>query len=156
MDTKDVVTLTIAAYGALLSTYNAIKQRQEKGAKISVTPGIGLLFGGIGVGLQEGTYVLLTVANPGHKTVTIQSPEFLLPDGRVLTFLKPLSNVNFPHKLEPEESCVVYTDVHHLALQLAENGYMNKITLIPCCRDQVGRRYKGKKWKFDVRLWTKV
>src|ERR1051326_6659589 len=118
MDTKGIVTLTIAAYGALLSTYNAIRQRQEKKTSIVVTPSTGFLVTGLG-GSRDMS-VMLTVANPGHKAVTIQTPGFFLPDKRVLTFLKPLSDVNVPHKLEPEASCVVYTDARMMALQLAK------------------------------------
>lgn len=108
---------------------------------------------GIAPGVASDGDLFIEANNPAHKTVVVTVPGLLLPDGREMVFLYPESNVRFPHKLEPEHQCVVWTDLRKLGAQLRSEGFHGTIELVGVYKDAVGRKHKSKPHKFDIDIW---
>ena len=94
--------------------------------------------------------VFLVAANPGNKAVTLGWMGVLVPNKGKVTFTDLDSNVRFPHKLLPEESCQVWVEASELATHLKSDGFSGKVKLIGFYQDVVGRTYKSKPFEFDV------
>jgi hypothetical protein len=143
----------VAIYGALLSTINLIAARRDKKAKIRIQMSLGYL---AFLGSTSPEMALIEIINVGRDPVTINGIGMKLPDKKALALLKPQSNVSFPHQLDFGKSCTVWTSVQELADQLCEEGYSRQIKLMPYCRDQIGREFRGKKMKFNSCAWSKA
>ncbi len=151
MDWSIIVTAVVAIYGAILSTYTLIQNRQEKQRRVSVKLSNGFLHYG-NDGLSP-AMLLLEATNPGDRTVILNTAGLSLPDGKTVAFLNPQSNVSFPHSLAEGNSCIVWTPLKELARQLRQEGYSGKVKLVGFFRDQLGRLYKSKAFIFDIEGW---
>lgn len=148
-----VLTALLAIYGALLSTYTFWATRRDKRRRVDVAISFGFLT--LPQGLSP-EMMLIKYANPGHVTVTINSPGLELPDGRTLAFFRgKTSDVTFPHALEPGKGCTIWNPAGDLVEQLVENGFSGTVRLVPFCRDQIGTTFKGKRYDFDLAYWRK-
>ena len=151
MEWKDIITAVIAVYGAALTTYTIYTKRRENKARVEVESQISLLVFGRNV---SDAVIMLTAKNPGEKAILLNTQGFLLPNDKQLFFPLPHSDVTFPYELQPGKDCRVWSDAKKFAQTLKHEGYYGSINLVPYFKDQLGRVYKGKKWKFNLDVWA--
>jgi hypothetical protein len=145
-----IITLIIAIYGALVSTYSVWGSRQEHKREIKVE----LAYGFMRNSLSEVSplMLILSALNTGRRTVTLTSMGLILPkkDKKYLVFLQPESNVSFPYDLLEGKNCNVWTTTKELAEDLKREGYSGKISLKGYYKDAIGGEYKSKSLKFNI------
>lgn len=144
-----IITLIIAIYGALLSSYSVWASKQEKKREIKVQLSYGFHAGPPSVGPMM---LIISALNTGQKRVTLTSMGLILPkkDEKFLTFLRPDSNVNFPCDLIEGKGCDVWVTTKELAVDLKHEGYSGKVSLKGYYRDAIGGEYRSKSLKFDI------
>jgi hypothetical protein len=144
-----VITLLIALYGAILSTYSIWASRQEHKRELKVRLSYGFSTSPLA---PKGLLLIIEALNTGRKTITLSSMGLILPtkDKKYFTFLRPNSNVNFPHDLTEGKSCSVWISTKELSENLKLEGYSGEIKLIGYYGDAIGGRYKSKPIKFDI------
>jgi hypothetical protein len=98
MDTKDIVTLVIAVYGAALSSvvaaYTFVKERRQ--IKVELSPSFFMY----GNGEASEQMASIDVINHGHRPVVVSAPTLQMPNHRHLVFHKAVGFSNFPKRLE--------------------------------------------------------
>jgi hypothetical protein len=149
--TLSILAFIVAAYGAILSTINLYTQRRDKQSRVKVSLSTGIV--GLAPGVASDACLFLEASNPGHKAVVVNIPGLELPDGRFMSFPYSPSNVTFPFKLQPEDSCRIAVDLKKAANQLRAEGFNGKITVVGYINDAVGRRHKSKPYKIDLDIW---
>jgi len=143
-----LITACVALYGAGLSTYTFIANRKEKRRHLSVTISNGCLTYGAEL---SPLMLFITVANPGNRKVTINSPSIQLPNKKTIIFPIPLSNVRFPYELDEGKSCMIWTEMKEIKKQLRSQGYPGSVRIKAKVRDAVDKLYWSKKsWKIDL------
>ena len=88
MTNKDIITLLIAGYAAVLSTLNFVLQRRDKKARLVVNIRIGML--GSSRGQISDPLLILSARNRTDKALVVTVPGFTLPTGETTLNLKPL------------------------------------------------------------------
>lgn len=151
MEWKDIITALVAIYGAALTSYTIYSKRRENKAQIKVEAQISFLVYG---GNVSDAVVMLTAKNPGEKAVLLNTQGFTLPDKKQIFFPLPNSDVKFPYELQPGRDCKVWTDARKFSQALKNEGYHGKVKLVPYYRDQIGLTHKGKKWTFNIDMWS--
>ena len=146
-----VITLLIALYGAILSTYSIWSRRQEQKRKLKVSLNYGLTLNLLSQG-KPPLMLILSAVNIGKKTVTLTMMGLILPtkDKKYLAFLHPNSLVSFPYDLIEGKSCSVYAEPKEVANELKQLGYSGKINLKGYYKDAIGSKYISESLKFDV------
>jgi hypothetical protein len=143
-----IITLIIAVYGALLSTYSvwASKQEKKREIKVQLSYGFHTLLG------EPKPVLVISALNTGHKRVTLNSTGLILPskDKKYLMFLRPDGNVNFPYDLQEGQNCDVWITTEELAQDLKQRGFSGKIGLKGYYRDAIDVEYTSKSLKFDI------
>jgi hypothetical protein len=150
-----IITLLIAIYGALLSTYSVWTARQEHKREIKVELSYGFMRNPLS-GVSP-PMLLLSASNTGTKTVTLTSMGLILPrkDKKYLIFAQPESNVSFPCDLLEGKNCNVWVTTKELAEDLKREGYSGRISLKGYYRDAIGGYYESKSFKFDIEFHLK-
>jgi len=143
-----VITLLIAIYGAVVSTYSIYASRQEHKREIKVELSYGFMRNVLGE--VSPPLLILSAMNTGVKTVTLTSTGLVLPRKKYLFFAQPESNVTFPHELTEGKSCSVWIANKELAEDLRREGYSGKIKLKGYYKDAVGGDYQSKQKKFNI------
>ena len=142
-----IITLIIASYGAILSTYSIWSKRQEHKREVKVT----LSFGFIKMGTVSPPMLILSALNTGSKTVTLNSMGLILPEKKYLHFTHPENiYVTFPHDLLEGKNVMVWITNKELAHDLKQEGYSGTIRLKGFYRDAIGNEYKSKTINFDI------
>lgn len=144
-----LITLIIAVYGAILSTFTFWNTKQENKREIKVKASHGLIKKPTGV---TPPLVILTAMNTGRKTVSLTNTGLILPnkDRPYLIFTQPDSFVPFPHDLVEGKSCQVWLTAKELANDLVSEGYSGRISLRGYYRDAIGDEYRSKPMKFNI------
>lgn len=139
----EFATATIAIYGAVLSTIIFLKEQQKlkRNVKINLTTGYITSDQGL-----SNFMIILEVVNPGFKTVTINSPELRIYDGKKIIIPNPNGDVRFPHSLEEGKSAHVWIEIEGLQKELIQIGYPNTVKLRGAIRDQTGKQFYSKEW----------
>jgi hypothetical protein len=152
---KDVITFAIAVYGAALSTFNLVQSitKERRQVIINQTAAFyALPAGGVGPAM-----VNIDVINRGHRPVVVSAPTMQMPNGRLLVFINADGFRDFPKRLEDGETGSIRMPYHLIASSLRDAGYSGKVDLRAICIDTTGKRYWGKKYKFDIDAdWTNV
>lgn len=144
----EVITAIVAAYGALLATYNVIALRREKKPQIEITLSSGVRFDTSGQPSKP--MLFLKAANRGDRVVTLNSHGVRLPDKTTLYTPVPISDVSFPFELQKDKSCTVYIPLEELERDLRNSGYENQVKLVGIYADMVGRKYRSKRLTLDL------
>ena len=152
MELKDLLTLLVAAYAALLSTYLAYAQRRDKAPQVKVKTSYGFLTAGPQI---SDTHILMEAANIGEKPVTLSSAGLLLPDGSQFVIFSNNSTQRLPCELTHGKNVTMWFDVKPLAVQLKQRGYSSTVKLRGRFSDQASNEYVGKTIEFDVERWLK-
>jgi hypothetical protein len=146
-------TFIVAAYGAILATYNMIMRSREKKSIVHVKISLGFITFALGGTSEE--MIFLTASNPGQKVVTLSSQGFILPNGMSLVIPSPQSDTTFPCELLPGKNCQIWIGAREMTRTLKANSFSGKVRLIGFYRDQVDRIFKSKPFKFNVYDWGK-
>lgn len=151
---EDLIQLGIgmvAFYAAIISTLSFFTDRNYK--RYLKKKGERQLTVEISVGIHsqhDDPVILITMANPGDRTVTVQTPTILLPNKSALFFPDPLSNVTFPHDLQDGKNCVLWTSAYEVIKQLRNLGFRGETRLVAQCTDGVGKKYTGNSILIDA------
>ena len=95
--------------------------------------------------------LIISIANPGNRAVTIDSPYIELPDRTTLIWPNPLSDVRFPYQLEEGQSCHVRAEIEEVKDELVKNGHSATVKLTAKVRDRTGKIYSARKpLEFDL------
>jgi hypothetical protein len=143
-----VATGIIAAYGALLSTWNAVSSLWEKSRRVTVKAAYGFEVYGPQLGPDS---IIVTALNMGHRTVTLRGAGIRLPDGREAVYLGRSGDARFPHELEGGQSCMICMPIQSIASQLKQVGFSGNVRLAGYFRDALDKTYKSKRFKFDLK-----
>jgi hypothetical protein len=155
LDQKEIITLAIALWGAILGTYGALlatftffTQRRDKRPRLRVTRRTGFF---VGVGTSDETQFVINAANIGQVPVTIASFGLRLPKGGG-QLIDPIAFTNLPKELSPGQSVSFYVPRNNLLRGLLAHGHHGKVKLTPQVEDQLGNVYRGRAETFDVAL----
>jgi len=143
-----IITLIIAVYGAILSTYSIWSERQEHKREIKVRLSYGFIRNVLGQ--VSPTMIILEALNKGSKTVTLSSMGLILPKKKYLFLARPNSYVTFPHDLLDGKNVNVWLETKELAGDLKNEGYSGRIRLRGYYNDAIGNRYISKSVKFNI------
>lgn len=141
------ITLFIALWGALLSTYKVLSDYSKNKRKLKVKIAYGFVVHGPDVGP---TTISVSAINTGFRDITLNSVGFVLPDNVYSTIIEPQSNVRFPYTLSEGKECDVWKTRRQLALELKRNGYSGKIKLRGFYRSATGEISRSKPIDFDI------
>ncbi len=154
-ETKDIITLVIAAYGAVLSSFNLWQASTKNRRRILLKRSIGFYtYAGGGMGSAMATF---EVINQGYRPVVVDAPTIKLPSGKQMILLTADGLKDFPKRLEDGETVSLRIPFADITAALKKDGYSGTVTLWPICKDSTGNLFKGKRWRFDVKAgWTKI
>lgn len=141
------ITLFIALWGALLSTYKVLSDYSKNKRKLKVKIAYGFMVHGTDVGPNT---ISISAINIGFRDITLNSMGFILPDKKFSTIIEPQSNVKFPYTLSEGTECTVWKTQRQLAVELKENGYSGKIKLRGYYRSATGTTFRSKPIDFDI------
>ena len=151
-DWVPIVTAVVAVYGALLSTYNMITARRDRGRGVRVS----LKWGLTAPGPEPVTVFILEATHPHGRPTTLTSCGIFLPDGRTLIIPRPFGSVQLPHELREGQGCSIFFPVRDVVRALQEHGYSGPITIRAFFRDALGSEYKSTKFKGNVAEWERA
>jgi hypothetical protein len=149
---KDVITFGIAAYGAVLSTFNLIQAIRKERRKVVIRQMTAMY----GPPLSHIPLMAsFEVVNLGHRPVVVSAPTVQVPNGRFMVFVNADGFQNFPKKLEDGESIEMRVQYQVIADGLKRDGFTGIVPLRTSCTDTTGKRFWGERWKLNVDLdWT--
>lgn len=153
MDIKNTITLFVAIYGSVLSTYLAYMQRRDRKPKVKVKVSYGFLTSGSRI---SDTHILVEAANIGDKPVTVSSSSLELPDGSQVINFTNNSTSNLPSELTHGKNITFWYDVKPLASELYKRGYRSTIKIRARICDQASNVFFSKSMDFDVDEWVGV
>jgi len=144
-----LVTLSIALYGAILSTYTIWNARKEHKRELKVRLSYGFSTHPFA---PQGLLLIIEALNTGRKTVTLSSMGLILPteDKKYFAIIHPNSYVTFPYDLPEGKNCSVWIATKELSEDLKQEGYSGEIELKGYYGDAIGGKYKSKSIKFDI------
>lgn len=145
--TIDNITLVLAIWGAVLSTYKILSDYRKSTRNLKVTVSYGF---GVGEGEVGPNVLLLSAINVGHRDITLSSMGYILPDKRFLLLFKPQSNVRFPYRLSEGNEVSVWQTQKQFAIELKGYGFSGKNKLKGYYKSATGKIYKSKTFIFDT------
>lgn len=146
----EIITVVVALYGAILSTYIYITQRNDKRRKIKVKLTAGLM--NPPTPSQE-FMLFLEVINIGNRKVTINSTGLRLPEGQTVISLVGNTHVTLPFELEEGKNCHFWFEIKDLAGSLSNSGKSGKIKLKGYANDGADNTFYSKPYEFDIDDW---
>ena len=145
MDCIEIIIAGVALYGAILSTWNFIRNIRSRKRKLTVQ----IKEGSSGSG-QE--IINMWIKNPpGYATVTFDSPQFILPNDEVLVIGNPLNDVRFPYELAGGNHCPIIYLKQDVKRGAKSFGYSGVIELRAKVLDGADKVYVSKK-PFNLNL----
>lgn len=139
------LTLVLAIYGAVLSTYTVwrARRRDRPALKVSMSHayGVGALAGG--------TWLTLTVVNVGHRPVTVCNPGFQLPDGARLISPEEEARLGLPDRLAEGASFALRIPHADVRRAMMERG-LREAMVRPVCSDAAGTDFIGKDQRLSI------
>jgi hypothetical protein len=140
MDKESIITLCIAVYGALLSTYQWIDSVLARKRTIKIEIAKAALAHRVGP-LQP--YIVITIRNPGNRSVTINQPIVQIPDKSQVIFHNAIYETTFPHTIEDGKCCRVLINPQELEDSLIAKGYNRKCKIRATVTDALGKKYRS-------------
>src|SRR5713226_2289552 len=138
MTTKDIIFIALGAWGAILSTYNWLRDLHDRQTRLKLSVAIGRI--GDGRGHISQPLVNCTIANPSRNTITISTFGFALPNKKILAYPLPIG-ASLPLELAPGKSGMLAVDMADLADLARAEGFSGPVNITPICCDQIGKRY---------------
>jgi hypothetical protein len=148
LETKDIITLIIAAWGACLSTFVYLQSvwKERRHVVVIRSPAFFAYPDG-NVGTQQ---TQIEVVNHGHRPVVVSAPTIRLPNKKHMNLVGAKGAMDFPKRLEDGESASLYIGDADITRALKRAGYSGVVALWPTCTDKTGNRYWGKKREFGT------
>lgn len=154
MTTMDWVTLTIAVYGAVVSSFTAYLYWREQAALVDVDLEPGFVAEHRSGSVSDDK-IFVTARNPGETHVNLNTPCFRLPDGPTAYPAGALQGfVDFPHRLEPKDSCTTWVSAKELADWIRDQGYSGVVDLVAVYPDAIGNEHTSDPMPFTLEDWT--
>ena len=147
-----IVTAIVAIYGALLSTYTLLANRKEKLRQVNIDLSFGIPTPNLALGSRV---ILMTIANPGSRSITVSSALVWLPNKKQLLLSDQRSNITYPHTLQEGNNCLLWVDPYEIAAICSEEGFTGKVKLLGIVKDALGKTYKSKPFVFNVESWAR-
>jgi hypothetical protein len=134
---NETITLTIALWGAFLSTYNLLADRPRIKVKRELLPIIA----------DDGTDpIKLRAINVGKPPVTLEMLRARRADRDQLLFaISDAEQRKLPKKLDKGETLSICIDLNRIRDDLGADGLSGKVVLRPYFLDAVGKKYWGDK-----------
>jgi len=85
--------------------------------------------------------LLISAANAGEKTVTLERWGFRLPDNKTLVFPSSFNGVTMPFELNPGKKCQIAVISVEAEDALKDEGYQKKVELVGFFADQLDEEY---------------
>ncbi|HYM21472.1 MAG TPA: hypothetical protein VEW28_10785 [Candidatus Kapabacteria bacterium] len=144
----------VALYAAVLSTISFVRDwrekkqaRKDKERQLKITIKLAFIHDGNDI---SDPMIFINVSNPGNRTVNVNLPSILLPNGSPLILLRPRTNVQFPYDLEEGKNFDVWVPFSSIASQLRSAGFSGNVKLIGQCRDGVDNLYQGEPFTINL------
>lgn len=131
---KEILTLCLAIYGALLSTGLLVRTLMKDRKRLIVLARYSL----DGTG---GRYISVQVSNAGTRPITVNRPYLMTGDGRQLVVVGP-DPKPFPITLTEGQSAQALMDLERAGAAVLGSGISPVFTAV--VKDQLGRKYKAK------------
>lgn len=123
MDCTNIIIAIVAVYGAAVSTWNLIQNIKKRKRKLIV-----YIKGGVSNSGQD--IIVIHVKNPpGYATVTFDSPQFLLPNDKIIILSTPLNDIRFPYELSEGKYCPIIFEMQDVITGATKAGYSGIIEL---------------------------
>lgn len=145
-----LLTVLIALYGAILSTYIFVSQKKANKRTIKVKLSTGFI--SMGSSLGE-TRLIIEIINPGNRTVTICSTGLNLPGSKTVPSLGDNTHIKMPHELTEGKNCHFWFGMKNLASGLKDAGLSGKVMVVGYATDGADNTYTSKPYPFDVEQW---
>lgn len=147
MNTSEIITIVIATYGALLSTYTLIAQIRKKSRRLKVTLSQGFLET---LGEVSDSILILECSNPGHIDITVTGHAICPPGKYQLIFG---TEHQLPHTLAPGEPLILWFPTKEVASSLKRRNFTGTVKIRGVIREATGKSYRSKSLKFNVEEW---
>lgn len=152
--TMDDITLAIAVYGAVVSSFTAYLYWREQTALVDVDFRMGVYKDAN----DQVTKVRLTtvVRNKGETVVHLQEPYFQAAHGRLSIFDYNLidTDVDFPYELKPKTKRNVTFGGRRIAKHLRRQGISGTQEIVSVFPDALDNRHKSGPISFPVDGWS--
>lgn len=145
-----ILTAAIALYAAALSTFNFWINRRDKSRRLVVELSLGAVAKEDSGFHMSGEKVVLYIANPGLRPVTVTFPVFRLPCGGSLWFPMPDGTTKFPCELSEGKSCMMWINATDFARELIKRGFDGKVKIMAVVKDAVGASFTSPPLVFDT------
>jgi len=146
-----IVTAIVAVAGLGLSIYNLYVNRRDKRPLLRSKISNGFLT--YGPELSD-VMLILEVANPGEKHVTVSAVEMLF--GKEKAIFPNIQGTNrLPFELQSGQNASFWTPANEFASDLQRRGYKGKLKIRANFRDAVGNNYASNKFTINIDEWTK-
>jgi hypothetical protein len=148
MSAKDLVTLALATYGALLSTFVFYQswRKDKRRVRIVARP----TFLQYDDGSFSSRLTEIEVVNLGNRPVVVNAPSFKLPNAKYMNFGDADGLRDFPKRLEDGEKASIRLTNQKIAKAVKSVEFSGKIHVRPTRTDTAGKRYLGAKWEIDT------
>jgi hypothetical protein len=146
MNWQWIVTAVIAAYGALLSTYNVWATLKKDRRQIKVAVSFGFLTSGPELSEQM---LFVVASNAGHHPVTVTSAGLRLPDKRSLVLMAS-TGTDFPHHLEEGKLARHWMRLAEIKASLRESGFSKAVKVRGFYCDALGEDHLSDAVEIDI------
>jgi hypothetical protein len=147
----NIVTMLVALYGAVLSTFNYFAQRRRDRTALKVQ-----IVDSGDEGLSQ-PMLVVHVVNSGFRSVHLQKREvaLILISGEKIFDLAPAGEFGtyLPCALKEGEQFSAEFPVNELSASLVEKGYKSNVRLCGQLIDVVGNVYRSRWHCYRIRTW---
>jgi hypothetical protein len=144
LEVKDIITLSIAGYGALLSTFNLLQSIMSTRKLIKVDCQWGIEFDG---GTNE-RVLTFTIVNHGARPVVVNAPMIVFPGGMLEARGE---GSKFPRALKDGEIAVVKDmPLKRVIENLKLVGLERRVVVRTSCTSSTGQIYFGNSLVIDM------
>ena len=151
VDLTNLIIALVALYGAILSTYNIIRQHRLSVPRVQVELVLGFIADPVS-GVSD-SMIFIKAANVGQVPVSLSGHAFRLPDKRQLIIQLPSSSVRFPCELEPGKSCEIWIEMAKLVKEIRGQGFKGTVKISGEYKSETGKLFRSKKMKVDLNSW---
>ncbi len=145
MDDIQLITITLAMYGAFLSTILALYKFYENKRRLKIN----VAKAHISIDDSEPKeYFIFSCTNIGKRPLTIMSYGILLPNKSTLFFTNDLCD-RIPKILNDGDMCKQYANITNLTKTLKKEGYNNEVKLRGFFEDSTYQKYYSKKFNIN-------
>lgn len=143
-----VTTAVVAAYGAILSSYVALRTLGKDRRRLRISAGLGVIARGP---QYERTVVTLRAENIGHRGVQLSSCGFVVGGSLMFVPTGIQGSVVLPTELKDGAGCSMLIEVHDLVERLKQVGFGPRGKVRVFFKDALGTTFTSKPWAVDLR-----